>query len=248
MAEVLVTLGIIGIVAAMTLPTIINKSQEFILRNQYKKAYNTFLNGLLTAQAKMGYPVNCYYWEKNPYDSAVCSNTNKYGSCTSWVMADGSTLTSDYNGNMNDCAALEDILFSKVLTTAAYCKNKALENGCLTDQYKGLDKVRIEQGAEENSSAADPGQIFSDSEIKYKSPVWILTNGVVIIRYRHLMPLYAIDINGHKGPNRWGYDIFQFTIIGTNKDGIKNIYPKKSGIREKGGKTGIQMYEEAFTK
>lgn len=247
MAEVLVTLGIIGIVAAMTLPTIINKSQEFILRNQYKRAYNVFLNGLLTAQAKMGYPVNCYYWEKNPYGSTACLNTNKYGNCTKWALADGSKLPSDYNGNMGDCTALEDMLFSKILTTTAYCENKALEKGCLTDQYKGIDKVKLEQGADENSSAADPNRSFSDSNMKNNSPVWILTNGVVIIRHRGLMPLYAIDINGHKGPNKWGYDIFLFTINGTNKDGIKNIYPD-SRVTEKGGKTSNQMYKEALTK
>lgn len=39
MAEVLITLGIIGIIAAMTLPALINKYQEVQFKSAYKKAY-----------------------------------------------------------------------------------------------------------------------------------------------------------------------------------------------------------------
>lgn len=42
MAEVLITLGVIGIVAAMTLPTLINKYQETQFKSAYKKAYSEF--------------------------------------------------------------------------------------------------------------------------------------------------------------------------------------------------------------
>ena len=40
MAEVLITLGIIGIVAAMTLPAVIKKYQEVQFKSAYKKAYS----------------------------------------------------------------------------------------------------------------------------------------------------------------------------------------------------------------
>ena len=36
-AEVLITLGIVGIIAAMTLPALINKTNEYILKQQFKK-------------------------------------------------------------------------------------------------------------------------------------------------------------------------------------------------------------------
>lgn len=49
LAEVLITLGIIGIVAAMTLPTLIQKQQEKVLINQLKVANNTLSNMLLLA-------------------------------------------------------------------------------------------------------------------------------------------------------------------------------------------------------
>ena len=42
LAEVLITLGIIGVVAAMTLPTVINNVQEKQFHSKFKKAYATF--------------------------------------------------------------------------------------------------------------------------------------------------------------------------------------------------------------
>jgi len=44
LAEILITLGIIGIVAAMTLPSVINKIEESVFTNQYKKLYSTLSN------------------------------------------------------------------------------------------------------------------------------------------------------------------------------------------------------------
>lgn len=40
LAEVLITLGIIGIISAITLPTLINKTQSKELESQYKKVYS----------------------------------------------------------------------------------------------------------------------------------------------------------------------------------------------------------------
>ena len=40
LAEVLVTLGIIGVVASMTMPTLMNNQRKVVLENQLKKQYN----------------------------------------------------------------------------------------------------------------------------------------------------------------------------------------------------------------
>lgn len=54
LAEVLITLGIIGVVAAMTLPTLIQKQQEKIAVNQLKKSYTVFSQAFLNAVAENG--------------------------------------------------------------------------------------------------------------------------------------------------------------------------------------------------
>lgn len=42
LSEVLITLVIIGIVAALTIPTISKNIQHAVLKNQFKKFYSTF--------------------------------------------------------------------------------------------------------------------------------------------------------------------------------------------------------------
>ena len=48
----MITLGIIGVVAALTLPTLINKQQEKVLESQYKKSRNIVSNGYRLMLAK----------------------------------------------------------------------------------------------------------------------------------------------------------------------------------------------------
>ena len=47
-------------------------------------------------------------------------------------------------------------------------------------------------------------------------------------------PNFMIDVNGHKGPNKWGYDIFWFDLAGDEVNGITKIRPGWFVI-EKGG-------------
>ena len=54
LAEVLITLGIIGIVAAMTLPTLISGYQKKQTVTQLKKAYSEINQAILISQAKYG--------------------------------------------------------------------------------------------------------------------------------------------------------------------------------------------------
>ncbi len=48
----MITLGIIGVVAALTLPTLINKQQEKVLESQYKKSRNIVSNGYMLMMSK----------------------------------------------------------------------------------------------------------------------------------------------------------------------------------------------------
>lgn len=54
LAEVLITLGIIGVVAALTLPSLIQKYQDQVLENQLKKTYSTISQGVQKAMADDG--------------------------------------------------------------------------------------------------------------------------------------------------------------------------------------------------
>ena len=54
LAEVLITLGIIGVVAAMTMPTLINKTQNRQLQTAFKKAYSVQSQALLFTKQNLG--------------------------------------------------------------------------------------------------------------------------------------------------------------------------------------------------
>lgn len=71
LAEVLVTLGIIGIVAAMTFPSLIGKWQKMVTVNKLKEAYTIISQGVKSAEADYG---AVKYWEFRDKDDF----TNKY--------------------------------------------------------------------------------------------------------------------------------------------------------------------------
>lgn len=52
MAEVLITLGIIGVVAALTMPVILSKVEDKVLESQSLKTQNILANGMRLLMAK----------------------------------------------------------------------------------------------------------------------------------------------------------------------------------------------------
>ena len=65
LAEVLITLGIIGIIAAMTLPALISKYQKKVTIERLKASYALLLTGL--EQAKSDYGLSYEYWQGSVY-------------------------------------------------------------------------------------------------------------------------------------------------------------------------------------
>ena len=56
LAEVLITLGVIGVVAAMTMPVLIQKHQEQVTVNKVKKFYSIMSQAYLSVSNEYGYP------------------------------------------------------------------------------------------------------------------------------------------------------------------------------------------------
>ena len=61
LSEVLVTLMIIGVVAVLTIPTIMNSIWNMQQKNQFKKAYTTVYQALYEIKNNVGYVPNCFY-------------------------------------------------------------------------------------------------------------------------------------------------------------------------------------------
>lgn len=242
LSEVLITLAVIGIVAAMTLPAFIQKYQQFVLKNQFKQFYSNFSNAIKYVQATNGGTMSCYYWDKHPYEDtdkeAKCSKYNEYGNCAKWVSKDDTPLVSNYNGELSECKKFTEEL-TKALKAIKVCNEKALENGCITNSYRGRDIVLAEKNPDQK---IDPNIVFSDKNIKNKSYAFIAGDGTLYVKYNTIssFPIFLVDINGHKGPNKYGYDLFIFELHGNPTAGIYQIKPNYWTI-EKGGTTFEEM-------
>ncbi len=229
LAEVLITLGIIGIVAAMTLPTLINKSQQMILKNQFKKTYSTFTQALLKAQADYGSVPACHYGLNRSVSPPSISSINKYTSSS-------------------ECSAFSTILL-KNLNISQFCENKAYPKGCIP-KYKGFDTMSVEQNpdmSEEEAINLVNGQLlFHEQHILNTIPVYVLADGVIILVYniKSFPMLFAVDVNGNKGPNKWGYDLFAFFTAADEKSDLMLV--GADYLVEKGGKTTRQMIKDLY--
>lgn len=54
LAEVLITLGIIGVVAALIMPTFIQRYRSQVLKNQFQKAYSSLSQAVVSANSEFG--------------------------------------------------------------------------------------------------------------------------------------------------------------------------------------------------
>lgn len=68
LAEVLITLGIIGIVAAMTMPALIQKQNNTITETRLKKFYSVFNQAILMSVKDNGDYMNWDYWVEDQKD------------------------------------------------------------------------------------------------------------------------------------------------------------------------------------
>lgn len=106
LAEVLITLGIIGIVAAMTIPTLFSNINNAKFRNQYKKALSTLNQAGLMAQAQ--YEYNFAGTTKTcPADKDQASRQHPDEHMTFCSLLNGTLTGFTYNGRLGDLQKLE---------------------------------------------------------------------------------------------------------------------------------------------
>ena len=221
LAEVLITLGIIGVVAAMTIPTLMSKIQWLVLKQQFKESYSKMNHALQLVYEKNDTIYNCYYIENG--------NTHIQGPQTD-----------------SECSTLYNEL-KQVLKISHVCQNNAYKNGCIP-KYKGIDDVLLEHDENADAEEETKGcEGFRTNSILNQNPAWVLGNGTIIGFYQTepkiFTKIFFIDINGNKKPNKWGYDIFSFMVM-SDKQGAK-LYIKPGGCSyiQKGGKSGKKMLE-----
>jgi prepilin-type N-terminal cleavage/methylation domain-containing protein len=236
LAEVLITLGIIGVVAALVMPGLINNYRKMVLKNQFRKVYSMISQAYRKTEADLGYTPLCFYWTKIPLHKCVAYSAET-GFCTAYLMADDSPLPPDINGSTADCAVFKEQFF-KNLKVVKKCSNKSVENGCIV-QYKGNDELQqddnpdISQKDINKNIGAECINRYSKNAIS-NTEAYVLADSTVLFNTQSLNA-YAVDLNGKKGPNKWGYDVFALATRADSYTAPLILGPGRCTITEKGG-------------
>ncbi len=180
LAEVLITLGIIGVVAAMTLPTLIQNHQKRSLEVATQKFYSTMSQAV----------------KKYMADEGVDDLRN-------------TPLASDNYEEWYSPEAIASIrnFVTKYLKVVKECNPSAEDdNNCFAPVYKYWD-------------GSAPDYNFTTYVYTSANRDYVLADGAVIrIKYSEdtvspgPIELY-VDVNGKKGPNRVGYDLWNMSIF-----------------------------------
>lgn len=171
LAEVLVTLGIIGVVAAMTLPPLIGYYKFKVWAVEFKKVYSLLQNTINIGIVENGIS-KCYMY---------------YPGGISYQLENG------------DCSALQEFLI-----TTLNLKEIQIDK----TNYASEGKVRANGGSSINWGCAYDHKLAI-------SKVYQLNDGTyLMLDLKNLSVI--IDVNGEKGPNKWGYDVFFMNLTNHN--------------------------------
>ncbi len=159
LAEVLITLAIIGVVAALTIPTVVRNYRERQAISTIKKVYSSLAQAAHIAQAQNG---EMSSWDANTPEKML-------------------GILKPYLKVIKDCGA---------------------KKGCFPDlKYKylnGNEWVSVEDVSTAKAMLADGISIaFYGLGANNNYNIWF-------------------DINGQKGPNQWGRDLFMVEILPQN--------------------------------
>lgn len=101
LAEVLITLGIIGVVAAMTIPVLISNTNGAKYRSQFKKAVSTMNQAALMSEAQFGYNF-ASTTETCPEDKSIAGALHPEESMSFCAMLNGTLEGKMYYGKVSD--------------------------------------------------------------------------------------------------------------------------------------------------
>lgn len=106
LAEVLITLGIIGIVAAITIPVLFSNINNLKFRSQYKKAISTLSQAGLMAQAKYEYN---FAGTQTPcsQDKSIAGSENPEEEMTFCAILNSTLTGYTYQGRVGDIKRME---------------------------------------------------------------------------------------------------------------------------------------------
>ncbi len=190
LAEVLITLAIIGVVAALTIPTVVKNYQKHVAAVRLKKMYDVISQAILKAEAENG-PMAT--WDMG------CEVENvPNGSSIMHICYDPTVFHQRY--------------LLPYLKVIRYCDSTDASKGCppFTFKYLSGDGLRTIGPSREYPIIylADGTRMWASA-----ADLWYTNTqtGALIVKYSR--GELWVDITGDAGPNTAGKDIFSFYLL-----------------------------------
>lgn len=234
LSEVLITLGIIGIIATLTIPNLVAGYQKVQYVAALKKAYSTWNQALVQMAADGGCvgDLSCFF-DSNDINVMgnkiskyfkpvkVCKSTYADNSGCYHYMDEG-----DFTGYMQCSQDAQD--------AAKAASDYGCFPGSVSQKYTGVGSVANEDGSLYRFVQAD-GTAIQINNVVEDCPISYAENWMSQTYLKKICGTITIDTNGMKGPNAMGRDVFSFSI--SNGKGPL-LYPMDGGLDDSvGGKT-----------
>ena len=198
LAEVLITLGIIGVVAALTLPSVIHKYK-------IKQLHTAFLRSSSMIQNALNEVAYDYGYNNFKAFNEICGNLSKQdnSSCRNSNATLFAEISSDFISKFKVVRKMDRLQFNKPqFMTTDYSGNYHV----LYKELYGITNFATPHAA---GYLLPDGTLVSAISFFYHEP----SDGLTL----------TFDTNGpFKGPNRYGYDIFVFNTGTWGKICTKN--------------------------
>ena len=185
LAEVLITLGIIGVVAAMTMPTLMNSTQGAQYKAAYKKALSAISQGVTLNVALDG----------SSFADAVAGTAGEVTAPTG-----GESVASILNARMN-------IVNHTDAANSGYGMTTPDGGGAATSNFNGKVTTCVDEDSDpdtpcvEKSVTPDTFLFFNDgSMFAYVAADAVECTDDEVAGVKHCSGV--IDVNGLKGPNK----------------------------------------------
>lgn len=194
LAEMLLSIVIIGVIAAITIPALKDSSDKSANIASMKKAYSVATNAFSQIEAELGPPI---YWkfettneESETVNERVFSTTAQDKGIAfllkKQIISNGNTIPEEYS--------------IKTLKGDEFSTGSAIDTATININGEGSLAFQSTDGMYWFPSAAINGCSYTKKDDKDKE------------KTIYLCGLILVDINGSKKPNRFGIDVFAFDI------------------------------------
>ena len=199
LAEVLITVTIIGTVAALTIPSFMSDTSQRSNAVALKKAISALDQAvdMSRAESKFQPMPKCYI-------SDVSTEGHQFDQCKDLF-----------------------VYIKDMMQVSKYCESDPVSGGCM-QEYNSDFSACEDWSKLENKKA------------------FVTTDGMIYFEYSDEKGAsnIGVDVNGSKGPNKWGYDVFSLGLYG-HKGVMQTYQPGGCEPVDLGGMTGYELLKEA---